>query len=209
MREEDQLRIPVRSDDEEKDPGNEEAGEEENQLEQLHALADQLENDKQELLSKMKYLQADFDNYKKRCAKEKREITALASERVVRELLSLLDDFERALLNSGVKAEDPSIQTKGLEIMYNRLREILAREGVTLIDTGCKLDPFQHEVVTRTDEPGLEDNEIVDCLQKGYMMGDKVIRPAKVVVCRRSGDSGRKADEPVEECPEDPRNDEA
>jgi len=202
------LRIPVESDDEEKEPENGDDMEEEDQPENLRALANHLENDKQELLSKMKYLQADFDNYKKRCAKEKREITALASERVVRELLSLLDDFERALVNSRAKSEDTEIQTKGLEMIYNRLREILAREGVTLIDTGCKFDPFQHEVVNRTDEPGREDNDIIDCLQKGYMMGDKVIRPAKVVVCRRSGDSASEADKTVEECPEDPRDDE-
>lgn len=149
----------------------------------LATKVDELERKNEELLDKMKRLQADFDNYKKRMAKEHKEIMALASERLVRELLILLDDFERALTNlrNGADSVD---QIAGLEIMLAQLKDILVREGVSEIETNCTLDPFQHEVVKKVEDSDHEDNEIIECLQKGYRMGNKVIRPARVIVCR-------------------------
>jgi len=134
-----------------------------------------------ECLDKMRRLQADFDNYKKRAAKEREEYTQVATARLVKELLGVVDNFERALANS--KGDES--MNKGLRMMYDQLLDVLRREGVTEIETDCKLDPFQHEVMTKVDDPERKDDEIVECLQKGYKMKGRVIRPARVVVCRR------------------------
>lgn len=137
----------------------------------------------EENLDKLKRLQADFDNYRKRAQKERDEITQLATARLVKELLQLSDNFERALSNPG--SLNGEAQLQGLKMMYDQLTDILRSEGVTEIDTDCKLDPFQHEVMTKVDDPNHADDEIVECVQKGYRMKGKVIRPARVIVCRR------------------------
>lgn len=134
-----------------------------------------------ECLDKMKRLQAEFDNYRKRAAKEREDYTQVATARLVKELLGVVDNFERALANS--KGDEPT--RKGLKMMYDQLMDVLRREGVTEIDTKCTLDPFQHEVMTKVDDPERKEDEIVECLQKGYKMKGRVIRPARVVVCRK------------------------
>jgi|GEM_PF-879444 len=152
----------------------------------------ELEKKNQEYLDRLKRLQADFDNYKKRMAKEREEYMALAAERVVKELLNLADDFERALTNSKGSGENPL--RDALEMMYKQLKDILRKEGVVEIPTDCKLDPFEHEAVSKVDQPGKQEGEIVECLQKGYRIGNKVIRPARVVVCHRE-----EGEKPVED----------
>lgn len=137
----------------------------------------------EELLSRLIRLQADFENYKKRSAKEREEIISLATERLVKELLVLVDDFERAL--SSTKDNCEELLDQGMEMIYKNLKDILRREGVSEIQTKCKLDPFKHEVISKVDDPSMEEGDIIECLQKGYMMGRKVIRPARVVVCMR------------------------
>jgi molecular chaperone GrpE len=145
---------------------------------------DDLRQKNEEYLEKVKRLQAEFDNYRKRAAKEKEETIQLATVRLVKELLLLTDNFERALANSK-KASDSDLQSQGLKMMYWQLMDILKGEGVTEIETRCKLDPFQHEVMTKVDDPEREDDDIIECVQKGYKMKGKVIRPARVIVCRR------------------------
>ncbi|MDH4123376.1 MAG: nucleotide exchange factor GrpE [Thermoplasmata archaeon] len=170
-------------DDNHEDESEEEELLEEEQIESLKKYVDELEKKNNENVDKMKRLQADFENYKKRCTKEKEEIISLATERLVIELLLILDDFERALANS--KDNDEETSRKGLEMMHKNLKEVLKRQGVSEISTKCTLDPFQHEVVSKVDDESREDSEIVECLQKGYRMGSKVIRPARVIVCRK------------------------
>ncbi|MEM3038088.1 MAG: nucleotide exchange factor GrpE [Thermoplasmata archaeon] len=142
-----------------------------------------LEKKNEEYLDRLKRLQADFDNYKKRMAKEREEYCALATERIIRELLGLLDDFERAIANS--KGPDEKPLADALEMMHKQLKDILKKEGVVEITTDCKLDPFEHEAMSKVDQPGKQEGDIVECLQKGYKIGNKVIRPARVVVCHR------------------------
>ena len=137
----------------------------------------------EELLNRLMCLQADFENYRKRSAKEREEIISLATERLVKELLVIVDDFERALSKADENCEESLNQ--GMEMIYKNLKDILRREGVTEIPTKCKLDPFKHEVVSKMDDPTREEGDIIECLQKGYMMGHKVIRPARVAVCSR------------------------
>lgn len=144
----------------------------------------ELEKKNQEYLDRLKRLQADFDNYKKRVAKEREEFSSLAAERIIKELLNLSDDFERAITNS--KEPDAQQLRAALEMMQKQLRDTLRREGVVEIITNCMLDPFEHEAMSNIDQPGKEEGEIVECLQKGYKIGNKVIRPARVVVCHRA-----------------------
>ncbi len=157
---------------------------------------DELRQKNEEYLEKVKRLQADFENYKKRVAKEKEETVQLATARLVKELLLLADNFERALANSK-NPNDSDLQSQGLKMMYWQLMDILRGEGVTEIETKGRLDPFQHEVMTKVDDPAHADDEIIECVQKGYKMKGKVIRPARVIVCRREGpaESGREVDD--------------
>ena len=157
---------------------------------------DELRQKNEECLEKMKRLQAEFENYRKRAAKEREETVQLATVRLVKELLLLADNFERALINSK-NPNDSDSQSQGLKMMYWQLMDILKGEGVTEIETKCKLDPFQHEVMTKVDDPDRADDEIIECVQKGYRMKGKVIRPARVIVCRREdiAESGKKIDD--------------
>ena len=157
---------------------------------------DELRQKNEEYLEKVKRLQAEFDNYKKRAAKEREETVQLATARLVKELLQLADNFERALANSK-NPNDSDLQSQGLKMMYWQLMDILRGEGVTEIETKCKLDPFQHEVMTKVDDPAHADDEIIECVQKGYRMKGKVIRPARVIVCRREVSS--KCDDKVDD----------
>jgi molecular chaperone GrpE len=145
---------------------------------------DELRQKSEEYLEKIKRLQAEFENYRKRAAKEKDETVQLATVRLVKELLLLADNFERALANLK-NPTDSDLQSQGLKMMYWQLMDILKGEGVAEIETKCKLDPFQHEVMTKVDDPEYADEEIIECVQKGYKMKGKVIRPARVIVCRR------------------------
>lgn len=157
---------------------------------------DELRRESKEYLEDLKRLQAEFENYRKRAAKEREETIQLATVRLVKELLLLADNFERALANSK-NTNDSDSQSQGLKMMYWQLMDILKGEGVTEIETRCKLDPFQHEAMTKVDDPERADDEIIECVQKGYKMKGKVIRPARVVVCRREdpAENGEKNDD--------------
>lgn len=146
---------------------------------------EELEKKNEQYLDKLQRLQADFENYQKRAAKEREECVQLAGARIAKELLGLVDNFDRALANP----ESDKAARKGLEMMRMQLMDILRREGISEIDTKCKLDPFQHEVMSKVDDDEREDDEIVECLQKGYKMRGRVIRPARVVVCRKESNT--------------------
>jgi len=128
-------------------------------------------------------LMADFDNYRKRNIKEKADLIKNASERVVVDLLPIVDNFERAL-QSMEKAEDVAAVREGVELIYNQVMGLLKNNGVTLIETeGLALDTDVHDAITTIPAPTPElKDKIVDCVKKGYKMNDKVIRHAQVVV---------------------------
>jgi len=145
---------------------------------------EELKRKNDESLEKLKRLQAEFENYRKRAAKEREETIQLATARLVKELLLLADNFERAQAISK-NSNNAGSDSQGLKMMYYQLMDILRGEGVTEIGTNCRLDPFQHEVMTKVDDPNREEDEIVECVQKGYRMKGRVIRPARVIVCKR------------------------
>ena len=128
-------------------------------------------------------LMADFDNYRKRNIKEKADLIKNASERVVIDLLPVVDNFERAL-QSMEKAEDVAAVREGVELIYHQVMNLLKTNGVTLIETeGLTLDTDVHDAITTIPAPTPElKDKIVDCVKKGYKMNDKVIRHAQVVV---------------------------
>ena len=119
---------------------------------------------------------ADFDNYKKRAAREREQYIALANERFVKELLPVLDDLERALDHG----EEHSIE-EGVRLVYRSLATLLERHGVKEIDTAGAFDPHVHEALLAQPSEA-EEGSVIDVVQKGYMLGDRVVRPARVVV---------------------------
>ena len=145
---------------------------------------DELQKAKEEIeLLKDNYLRkvAEFENFKKRTLKEKTELILNGSEKTVTTILPILDDFERAISD---KTEDPAAIKEGIELIYNKFIKTLESIGVKKIDTQNKdFDVDFHEAVAMV--PGMGDDnkgKVIDCVQTGYTLNDKVIRHAKVAV---------------------------
>lgn len=134
---------------------------------------------------KDKYLRlsAEFDNYRKRTMKEKAELILNGGEKTISSILPIVDDFERALKNMET-ATDVAAVKEGVELIYNKFMSVLAQDGVKVIETKEKpLDTDFHEAVAVIPVPDKAlKGKILDCVQTGYMLNDKVIRHAKVVV---------------------------
>jgi molecular chaperone GrpE len=125
-------------------------------------------------------LAADFDNYKKRVAREREEYVALANERLLKELLPILDDLERALV-AAEQHEEAQLE-EGVALVHKSLRALLERNGVSEIAADGKFDPHVHEALLTQPAEDKEQGDVVDVLQKGYKLGDRVVRPARVIV---------------------------
>lgn len=126
-------------------------------------------------------LQADFENFRKRVVKEREEIFLFALEELMMQLITIIDDFERAL--DSFKAGDlDGKYVEGLEMVYNNFLEVLNKNGLTEIEaTNCIFDPNYHHAVMQ-EEAEDDDNMIKEIFQKGYMLNTKVIRPCMVKV---------------------------
>jgi molecular chaperone GrpE len=124
-------------------------------------------------------LAADFENYKKRAARERSEYIALANERLIAELLPILDDLERAL--SAAEQHEEAQLEEGVRLVHRSLAALLGRHGVTSIDTDGKFDPHVHEALLSQPSEA-EEGSVIDVVQKGYKLGERVVRPARVVV---------------------------
>lgn len=128
-------------------------------------------------------LMAEFQNFKRRAAREKSDIHAYANEKIIGELLPVLDNFERAL---DTKSEDVEGYAKGMELIFTQLRTALEHAGLAEIPAmGEAFDPNVHNAVMTEDSEEIEDNHISKVLQKGYKLNDKVIRPSMVAVVRK------------------------
>jgi molecular chaperone GrpE len=125
-------------------------------------------------------LAADFDNYKKRAAREREEYVVLANERLLKELLPVLDDLERAL-NAAEDHEEAQLE-EGVRLVHRSLASLLARNGVEEIATDGKFDPHVHEALLAQPAEDREQGDVLDVIQKGYKLGDRVVRPARVIV---------------------------
>ncbi len=136
---------------------------------------------------KDKYLRlsAEFDNYRKRTLKEKAELIKNGAEKTLTAILPILDDFERALKNMEASEETKAMQ-EGVELIFNKFQKILNQEGLQVIETeGKDFDVDFCEAIALVPAPSEEQKgKILDCVQTGYMLNDKVIRHAKVVVAQ-------------------------
>lgn len=128
-------------------------------------------------------LMAEFQNYKKRVAKEKNDIREYATEKLVMELLPVLDNFERALAASA--EDDPAGYAKGMELIFTQMVTELQKSGLTEVEAeGQDFDPTKHNAVMTEENEELESGKVSKVLQKGYALNDKVIRPSMVAVTK-------------------------
>jgi len=154
-----------------------------NPMEELEAKLKAGEEKLAEMNDRYLRLSAEFDNYRKRTLKEKTELIMNGGEKAISSLLPVLDDLERAMQNMQ-KATDVNAVREGVDLIYNKFLQALAQNGVKPIETEDKaLDTDYHEAIALIDAPTEEQKgKILDCVQKGYTLNDKVIRHAKVVI---------------------------
>ena len=131
----------------------------------------------QELTASVKRIQAEFINYKRRTEQEKEMLSSLANERIILDLLPVLDNFQRGL--DAIEEKEGSLY-EGMELIYKQLLSTLKKNGVQEIDTTIDFDPNFHHAVMQED--GEESGKILEVFQKGYLLKEKVIRPAMVKV---------------------------
>ena len=150
----------------------------------------------QEHLDDLKRLAAEFENYKKRTAREQASLSARAAERLVKELLPIVDDLERALETAAVRDPrgDSHQLEEGVRLVHRQLAAALEREGLAEIEVDGKFDPHVHEALLSQPSDADEGN-VIEVLQKGYRLGDRVLRPARVVVAApKETDAPKEAD---------------
>jgi molecular chaperone GrpE len=133
----------------------------------------------QEHLKDLQRVAADFDNFRKRAARERHETVAFAHERLVKELLPVLDDLERAL--EAVQHHEEAKLEEGVRLVHRQLADVLQRAGLDEIATEGEFDPHVHEALL-SQPSDADEGSVIEVLQKGYRLGDRVLRPARVVV---------------------------
>lgn len=163
--------------------GQQEAEEmQEEELTEEQKIIEQLEKEKEELNNRLLRVHADYDNFRRRTREEKERDAKYRSQNLVEEILPVLDNFERALNVETTNDESKSI-LQGMDMIYRQLLEALKKEGVSVIEAvGKPFDPNYHQAVMQVEEDGYESNTVVEELQKGYMLNDRVIRPSMVKV---------------------------
>jgi molecular chaperone GrpE len=164
---------------------------------ELAASIDALESERDELRSRLLRTAAEFDNYRKRVARENERLRKTAAESLINDLLPVLDHLELALRHT---AEESAGLAEGVEMVYNQLLQILAKHGLEVIPAlNQPFDPNVHEAVMQREEPEEPEDTVVDAFQTGYRLGDRVLRPAKVIVStggpRRASSKAPREDE--------------
>jgi molecular chaperone GrpE len=150
------------------------------EMKEMMETLDEKNREFDELTNRLLRLQADFDNFRRRSRQEKEELSQVVAYGVLKELLPVLDNFERALAAS---TQDAAQLRTGVEMVYRQLSGIMERLGVTPIAAvGGQFDPARHEAVMRVEDADQADGLIVEELQKGYEMGGRVLRPSMVKV---------------------------
>ena len=150
---------------------------EENELQKLR-------NERDALLDRMARSQAEFDNARKRAAREQQEYRDYASADVIKALLPVIDNFERAL--NAAQGQASEFRT-GIELIYKQLQDVLQKAGVRRLDAkGKQFDPRLHEAIEMVETQDVPDHEVLEELQSGYMLKDRLLRPAMVRVAKNS-----------------------
>ena len=171
---------------EETDKETEESQAEETSQQEETEVQDPLEKaqkEVEELKTQLLYKAAEFENYRKRTLKERTELILNGGEKVITAILPVIDDMELAIAN-GAKTDDPQVLREGMELIYQKFVKTLEAQGVSKIETkDADFDTDVHEAVAMV--PGMGDDKkgkVIDCLQEGYKLNEKVIRHAKVAV---------------------------
>lgn len=153
----------------------------ENQEEQNQLISAEKERD--EWKDKFVRLYSEYENFRKRTAKEKIDLSRTATERLMTDLLSILDDFDRAIENNS-NVEDPNVIKEGVDLIYNKLFKSLETKGLKAMESkGTKFDVDLHDAITNIPAPSKKlKGKVVDVVEKGYYLNDHVLRFAKVVV---------------------------
>jgi len=139
----------------------------------------ELEAARDSAIADLQRVAADFDNFRKRTARDQEALIARAHERLVKELLPVLDDLERAL-DAAAEHEEAKLE-EGVRLVHRELSHVLQKEGLVAVETEGKFDPHEHEALL-TQPSEAEEGSILEVIQKGYRLGDRVLRPARVVV---------------------------
>ena len=127
---------------------------------------------------------AEFDNYRKRVERERQTLADAAAASIIEELLPLVDDLERAL-KADTGADATEAFRRGVDLIHRNLLEVLRKRGVRAIDAlGAEFDPHYHQAVSHEPAEGGRDNEIIEEFRRGYMLGDRLLRPAMVKVAK-------------------------
>jgi len=140
----------------------------------------ELAAERDEYLADLQRLAAEFENYRKRAARDQERLVAHAHERLVRELLPILDDLERAL--EAAQRHEEAALVDGVKLVEQSLRQALVKEGLTEIETDCPFDPHVHEALLAQPHGEAESGSVLEVIQRGYRLGDKVVRPARVII---------------------------
>ena len=160
-------------------------------LEELGRRFAEVERERDSYLNDLQRLAADFDNYRKRAARDQESLVARAGERLVKELLPVLDDLERAL--EAAESHEEAKLEEGVKLVHRQLEQILEREGLAPVETDGKFDPNVHEALL-TQPSASDEGSVIEVLQKGYRLGDRVLRPARVVVAGPKEESASDGD---------------
>jgi molecular chaperone GrpE len=147
-------------------------------------------------LNDLKRLAAEFENYRKRVAREQQALSARAAERLVGELLPIVDDLERAL-EAAEEHQEAKLE-EGVRLVQRQLAAVLEREGLAEIETDGKFDPHVHEALLSQPSSDQSEGTVIEVLQKGYRLGDRVLRPARVVVAASAAQPPVRESGPVE-----------
>ncbi|MEP7336074.1 MAG: nucleotide exchange factor GrpE [Actinomycetota bacterium] len=140
---------------------------------------DELAVERDELVDRLQRLQAEFENYRKRAARDQQALVERAHERLVKELLPVLDDLGRAL-EAAEQHEEAALED-GVRLVHRQLMDVLSKEGLTEIATDGAFDPHVHEALL-SQPSDAEAGTVLEVLQKGYRLGDHVLRPARVTI---------------------------
>ena len=147
-----------------------------------------LEAERDEHLNDLKRVAAEFENYRKRVARDQESLVARAHERLVKELLPVLDDLERAL--AAAEQHEEAALEEGVRLVHRELDDALRREGLAEIETNGHFDPHVHEALLSQPSSDQAEGTVLEVVQKGYRLGDRVLRPARVVVAAPREDDG-------------------
>jgi molecular chaperone GrpE len=153
-----------------------------------------------EYLTRLKYLQADFENLKKRYDREAEQIKNYGNERLIIQLLDVVDELELAVKNGEISTSPESL-IEGVEMTLKKLRKVLEQEGVSPIESpeGKVFDPTRHNAIASVERDDIEACTVIEEIRKGYMMKCKVLRPSIVIVSAKSSKNNQNENKQTEE----------